>query len=489
MRVSRQTRILLLAGLLLSNAFSQPAGPLDAIASALHDKAFARALDLLQPALRESPADPRLWAMRGAAYAGEGNTHEALAAFQRALEIAPNYVPALRGAAQIDYDNANPVGIPLLKRLLRLNPKDVTGHGMLAVLEYQHGDCNAAVVHFGMAASLFESQVPALQAYGACLVKLRRLDQAVGVFERTLALNPGDHQERRVLAALQLMDHRPEEAVASLDPLLSADPDASTLDLASAAYEATHQAEKAEEALRKAIRIDPRNVSLYVGFSALAAAHHLVQAGIDVVDGGIGLQPDAAPLYFARGVLYVQVGEYDRAEADFDRAYNRDPKQSLTIAAQGLISILQNDPAHAEAAISQKLARTPNDPVLLYLQAELLMQQGAEPGSPEFTKAMRSAKRAIEIRPTLAPGHDVLGKLYLQSGDAKKAAVECRKAVELDPKNQSALYHLIQSLRKTDDKNEIPEMLKRLASLRQHVAITQREQDQYKLVEGEPEPK
>lgn len=99
--------------------------------------------------------------------------------------------------------------------------------------------------------------------------------------------------------------------------------------------------------------------------------------------------------------------------------------------------------------------------------ADILTQKGTEPGSAEFQTAMRSAKKAVALRPNLGPARAVLAKLYLQAGDYPEAAVQCRKALEIDPKNQPSLYHLIQALRKSDKKNEIPELLKRLVMLRQ----------------------
>ena len=69
------------------------------------------------------------------------------------------------------------------------------------------------------------------------------------------------------------------------------------------------------------------------------------------------------------------------------------------------------------------------------------------------------------------------------------SAGQCRKALEIDPKNQSALYHLIQALRKTDKKDQIPELLKRLALLRQQATKDEREQYRYKLVEGDTQAK
>jgi tetratricopeptide (TPR) repeat protein len=459
--------------------------PTAPIISALQEHQYDEALRLLHPALSAAPGDSQLWAMQGVAYQGQGNKKEALNSFRHALKISPDNIPALQAVAQISYDAGDPAGIPVLEHLLRLRPNDVTSHGMLAVLEYQQGDCSAAVVHFEKAAALFASQLPALHAYGTCLVKLKRVDEAADIFSKSLALDPDDRRERQTVASVQLMAHQPEQAIATLGPLMGTNTDALSLQLASAAYEDLHNTDKAVDALRQAILLDPQNVNLYVNFAALSSTHQSFQVGIDVVNDGINLQPKAAPLYFARGVLYVQTAQYDKAQADFDKAYDLDPSQSLSVAAQGLATAQQNDLPRALTGVEEKLARRPEDPILLYMQADILTQQGAEPGSPEFQTAMRSAKKAVELRPSLGPARGVLAKLYLQNGQYAEAAVQCRKALEIDPRDQSAVYHLIQALRKTDDKSDIPELLKRLAQLRQQATNEEREQYRYKLVEGD----
>ena len=457
----------------------------DHIASALREQRFDTALGMLREALKESPGSAQLWTMQGVAYQGQGKTSEALSSFRHALKISPDYIPALENTAQLEFDAGSPDGIPTIERLLRLRPNDVTSHGMLAVLDYQKGDCAAAVVHFEKAAALFESKPMALHAYGACLVKLKHFDNAVEVFQKSVALNPGDASERYVLASVQLMAHHPDQAIATLEPLLDAKQDALALELASAAYEDLHDTERAVETLRQAILLHPENVSLYVDFAALSATHQSFQVGIDVVNDGINLQPKAAPLYFARGVLYVQLAEYEKAQSDFEKAYALDPSQSLSAAAQGLAAAQRTDLAQALNGVEEKLAHKPDDPVLLYVQADILAQEGAEPGSADFEKAMHSAKRAVALRPALGPAHGVLAKLYLQSGQYGDAAAQCRKALEIDPNDQSALYHLIQAMRRNDPNHEIPQLLKRLASLRADAAQKEREQYRFKLIEGD----
>lgn len=485
-----QSSCLLLAPVLFVSAMlSQTPDQTDKIASALHNHEFENALAQLRPALQASPESARLWAMQGTAYSGAGDKKQALASFHRALQISPDYLPALHGAAQIEYEAGNARAVPLLERILRLQPSDSTGHGMLAVVEYQHGNCKHAVPHFEKADALFDSQPNALNAYGICLVRLRQFDQAVDVFKRVIALQHDDREARHVLASVQLMDRKPEDAIRTLQPLLAAStPSAATLELASTAYEDAHDTPHAVAALRQALLLEPQNVDLYLDFAYVCAVHDSVQVGVNVVSDGIGQQPNSTQLYFARGVLYVQLAEYDRANADFERAYELDPSQSLSVAAQGLAALQSNDLSRALADVHAKLARKPNDPLLLYLEADLLAQRGADPGTPEFQTAMRSAKKAVTVQPSLAAARGVLAKLYLQSGQNQQAVEQCRRALEIDPKDQTSLYRLIQALRKTGNTNEIPALLKRLAQLREEARKEERERYRYKLVEGATEP-
>lgn len=474
----------LLMFFLVPGLLAQTTNQIDGIGSALQAKQFDKALELLQPELKLAPGNAELWAMRGTALAGLGRQQDALESFRRSLKISPDYLPALKGAIQIEYEAGNKDAIPLLQRIVRLHPTDPVSHGMLAVLQYQQGDCKAAVIHFEKAGKLFDAQPGALNAYGTCLMRLEQPDRAVDVFQRALDLNPDDERERRSLASVQLLAHRPEDAIDTLAPLLqSTNPAAGTLELAANAYEQKKDTPDAVGTLRKAILLDPQNINLYLDFANLSYAHDSFQVGIDVVSDGINVQPKAAVLYFARGVLYVQLAQYDKGEADFEKAYELDPSQSLSSAALGLAAAQQNDLDRALASVQASLKQKPNDAILLYLQAEILSQKGAEPGTPEFAIAVRAASEAVRLRPTLADPRAVLATLDLQAGRYKEAIEQCRKALESDPKNQTALYHLIQALRKTGDTQELPELIKRLALIRKEASHEQSQRYQYKLVE------
>ena len=463
-------------------------GAISAVTSALRAGRFDDALELLSPELGRNPDNAQLWALRGIALSGKGSKKESLIAFRHALKISPDYLPALEGAAQIEYDNGGRDASILLERILQLHPDDPTSHAMLAVLAYRRGDCASAVAHFERSGALLDGQPEAIQEYGGCLIRLKQTDKAISLLSRALAQPNADAGVRRRLASVQMMAQRPKDAIATLQPLLLANlGEADVVELAAAAYEADGNTPEAVRLLRQAIVVDPHNVNLYLDFANICLDHQSFSVGIDMINAGLAAEPKAAQLYAARGILYVQTADFDKAQADFEKADALDPRQSLGSDAEGLAAVQQNDPEHALTTVRAKLGKSPNDPFLLYLQSEILTQKGPAPGSTEFREAVESARKAVAIRPSLAAARDVLAKLYLQEGQSEAAAQQSRKAFNSDPKDQTALYHLIQALRKSgQNKEEIPELLKKLAELRMETTKEEAEHNRYKLVEQEP---
>jgi predicted Zn-dependent protease len=73
----------------------------------------------------------------------------------------------------------------------------------------------------------------------------------------------------------------------------------------------------------------------------------------------------------------------------------------------------------------------------------------------------------------------------MQTGQYPEAIEQCRKALVSDPKDQTAVYRLIQALRKTGQNSDIPGLLTRLAQLREQATNEERERYRYKLLEDD----
>jgi len=465
-------------------AAAQSSDPIAPITSALRAGQFDRALELLQPALQQNPKSAQLWTLEGISFSAKSNQKAALDAFQHALNLSPDYLPALEGAAQIEYENGGKDAVRLLQRVLALRPHDPTSHAMLAVLAYRRGDCDRAVPEFEQSGPLLDGQPGSLEAYGDCLLRLKQPERAIAVLRRALERANGDAAARYRLASAQLITQHPKDALATLEPLLEGDaPESDVVELAASAYEDDGNTPEAVRILRQAIVSNPHNVNLYVDFANVSLDHQSYQVGIDMINAGLQAEPKAAALYVARGILYVQLAQYDNAESDFEMADTLDPKQAMGSAAEGLAAVEKNDPDQALVTVQEKLAKKPNDPFLLYLKAEIIAQRGPDPASADFRDALASAKRAITIRPSLAAARDILAKLYLQAGENEAAIEQSRKALNTDPKDQTALYHLIQALRKSGRKQEVPNLLKELADLRAQATKEEAAHNRYKLVE------
>ncbi len=112
---------------------------MQSIAVVLRANQYESALQLLKPALIQFPRDPRLWTMQGVAFSGIRSGDQALAAYRHALAISSDYLPALEGAAQIEYEKDGKDATSLLQRVLKLRPEDPTSHAMLGSLAYKQG--------------------------------------------------------------------------------------------------------------------------------------------------------------------------------------------------------------------------------------------------------------------------------------------------------------------------------------------------------------
>jgi|HubBroStandDraft_6_1064221.scaffolds.fasta_scaffold128247_1 tetratricopeptide (TPR) repeat protein len=456
---------------------------ISAIQSALRAGDNNQALTLVHTQLQNYPKDVKLWTLEGIALTHLGRDKEALAAYNKALAISPDYLAALEGAAELEYKAGSSRAIPLLQRILKVRPDEPTTHAMLAALAYKKHDCATAIEHFQKSSPVLSSQPTALEEYGACLLDLQKPDDALPVFEQLLTLQPNDPHARYNLAVVQFTAQHSADAINTLRPLLEAsEPDPDVLDLASAAYEDTGDTPRAVSLLRQAIVASPQKVKYYVDFAALSFKHQSFQVGVEMIDAGLTQLPKAARLYIARGILYIQMGQFEKGQSDFEAANKLDPDQASAAVAEGLAQMQSSNLDQALKTVQTELKAHPSNAFLHYLKAEIISQGGPAVGTPEFNEAVKAASRAVQLQPDFPLARNVLGNLYLQSGQNEKAIEQCRAVLRENPSDQIAVYHLLLALRKINDpESEVPALVKRLAELRAQSQQQEASTNRYKL--------
>jgi tetratricopeptide (TPR) repeat protein len=476
--------IWVLFALALSAAPQQPG--LDRVGEALRAERPEEAIRLLQPLLEARPGDPRLWTMSGIALARANRPNESLDAYDKALQLKPDYLPAIQGAAEAAFHSGHASARQRLEKLLAVQPDSAVAHAMLGSLAYSNEDCAGAVSHFERSGSIVEKNTFVAQQYAECLFLSRRPTDAAPIFRRLLEAEPGDDSLRYNLGLSLEESGRHDEAAAVLQPLANsdkADPDA--LSLLAEAQEAHLDTPGALETLKKAIRLFPKQERLYLQLAELCMQHNSYDLGLEVTQAGIENLSTTPGLLTMQGVIYAQLGRYSEAEAAFEKATAQDPQQRS--AALGLTLTLQKTGRLGESIETLRGRRRehPEDAVTAFLLAQALIRRGVSPGQPEFEEARQALELAVPALPAEAEPRVALGKLYLASGEIDQAVKALREAVNLDSSDRAATYQLMMLLRRADRDEEAQQVAKRIREQLSEDKKEEIQRNRYRLVKGD----
>ncbi len=477
------TQNILRLALLVSGAMAR-AADLTPVITALRAQDYQRALTLAHEMRSQTPSDPRVWTLEGMANEGLKNRPEALKDYRAAVRLHRDYVPALKAEAQLEYADGNPESKTILEHLVRLDSTDQVSHAMLAALAYKEKNCGAAVAEYRQSSTVISTNAEALTQFGECLLQEGQPEPAIAALSQVATLKPADWQSRYNLASAEMADKQPAKAMETLQAdLSSADVAPEVLNLAARAYEASGDTPRAVESLRQAILRQPKKEAYYLNFADLCFDHTSFQVGVDMIDAGLTQLPRSANLYLARGILFGQLGDFAKAESDFDHADSLDRSGTVSGAAASLAELQNSNLSKALAIARGRLKTNPRDPMLHYVKAATLKQMGAQPGSSDFQEAVTSAQIAVRLKPDFSAARNLLGSLYLQQGKYRLAEEQFRAVLKADPIDQTALYHLIQVSRKSGETREVPGLVKQLSEAR----MAQRRRDEatakYRLVE------
>lgn len=457
------------------------------IVSALQARDFDKALKLSQVALAAHPADYRLWTLRGMATAGKGNLPQALTAYRHALRLAPAFLPALEGAAQTEFQLGQSDAHDTLQKILALRPEDPPTHALLGILDARAKNCANALGHFEKARPVLAQQPEAQADDALCLAEQGRDAEAVDAFSAILARDPSQRDARYNLALAQWNTHRAQDALDTLKPITDADAaDPDVLILAADIVESMGDTARAVALLRKALVADPKRVDAYLQFATLSYDHASPQVGVDMINFGLTQLPAEPRLYLVRGILLTQLGEFTRAADDFEKASQLDPRLKFLGEAEGLVASQQHHSAQALAQFRAAVREHPNEAYAHYLLAEALNGEGPQSGTPEYAEELDAAKAAVRLDPKLVAARDLLSGIYLERSMGAQSIAESRGALAIDPDDQQAVYHLIVALRNTDQKDQIPALLKRLLALRAAPQEQGHKASRYRLYEDQP---
>jgi tetratricopeptide (TPR) repeat protein len=118
------------------------------------------------------------------------------------------------------------------------------------------------------------------------------------------------------------------------------------------------------------------------------------------------------------------------------------------------------------------------------------MNKSPAPESAVYREALKAALFAVKSKPDLVKGRDLLASMYMRSEQYSLAIEQCRLALQYAPADETAMYHLIISLRHSGHSDELQPLVKRLSEMHQESLHAETGRKKFMLVEpGEGNPK
>lgn len=137
--------------------------------------------------------------------------------------------------------------------------------------------------------------------------------------------------------------------------------------------------------------------------------------------------------YYSRGVCYERTKDWEKAQADLQKALKLDPEQELTLNYLGYSWVDQN--IHVKEAmdlIRRAVQKRPNDGYFVDSLGWAYYRQN------EFDKAVKHLERAVELKPDDPVINDHLGDAYWKVGRRLEANYQWQYALGLEPEPEDA---------------------------------------------------
>lgn len=365
----------------------------------------------------------------GAALEANNEPQAAVDEYKEAVKRSPGTVPAEVALVRLTLSLGDAkAAVQFAREALGLRPQLGGVRLMLAKALIATRSLDAAETELTTLLKAVPSSAEAHAVMGLVQSFKRDSARARQEYTRALELDPASFEALAGAIGLDMDDNKVADARARLERRLASAPtDMRTLLLAGKTYTFIKDWHRAEEALRKAMQVDP----------------------------------SALPVYEGLAQLYIAQKRLDEARMQFDDLVKRQPKQIGPLTMAGMILSIQNRPDEARKRYEQVIAIDPQSPVA----ANNLAWTYAETGG-NLDVALQLARTAVSKAPNQPSFNDTLGWIYYKKGLNDLAISSLKQSVASDPRNPDYLFHLGLAYARKGDKSNAQKTLEQALNLK-----------------------
>jgi tetratricopeptide (TPR) repeat protein len=368
-----------------------------------------------------SPDNPVARYNLGRAHIAKGEWEQARQAFQKAIELRPDYMLARLALAQLlvtrgDFDAALKSAQEILKvDRQNKNAQLIESAAFLGQKKYAE---SRAMLNAMLTKNPNSPDV--LFQLGVVNLAEGKYKDASDSFKRTYELNPANSRGLMGMVETDMAENKPDEAIKTLE----------------------------SEAAKAPNRLD---VQLALGNTEVRAGRYDLAIGyFQRVLNGLDKTTKA------RGDIYMRIGETYRRKGDLqdsisalEDARKFLPDNIVILSTLGLVLDSAGKWPEAKQVYSATLKMDPNNAVSLNNLAFLMAEHG---DSGDLDTALTMAQKAKQMLPNLPEVSDTLGWIYLKKNLSGDAVDIFKDLVSKVPNSSTYHYHLAKAYAQQGDK-------------------------------------
>ncbi len=340
----------------------------------------------------------------GECYRRLGRIDEAVAAYTRAVRLAPLYFGVYSDLAGVLRDQGRyEEALAVFEKYSSIEPGDPWAHHNVSVSLLDVGRYVEAEAESRKAVELAPDNAVARSNLGAALLAQEKYAEALTAFNAALELAPDDVMAlaNRGTAAFYLGDY--ELAVSSYERAVElglGDPE--LLAHLGDAYAALERYEDAYTAYSRAVAAAPENAQLLSLLGSICELTGRYGEAVEAHRLAVSLEPDNPDYRYYLGVAYVNAGKFSLAEQQF----------------------------LAELAVKPDDARAHNNLAAIYREQR------------RYQRSIDQARRALELSPGYPEAYINLGLSQAMMGRVEEGTTTLRQGTEAAPESARLWYTL-----------------------------------------------
>ncbi len=443
-------------------------------------KRFDKALAAAKALEAAQPNDPSVYNLQGGVYLGMKEEAKAVASFEKALSIKPDFFPAVANLVQLAVRDKKPdIARQHLLKYLEKDKKHIEAMNGLAQLSAIEGKPAEVTSWLEKASTENPDSVVAARALGNHYIRTGEKQKALTLARKFQVAHPKDLDMLDQLGQAQLVNQDAAGALETYSKLVGQSPKSA---IAHFRLALTHLQMKntssAVEGLKKAVALQEDFLDAQLAQVELAVRANKFDDAMAIARTIQKQRPKEAAGFALEGSLLQGQNKLAQAVGPFEKAFALAPNPSAMIKLHAALRAA-GKAKDADARLAQWQKDNKPDPVVALYVAEnqlarkeykeaIVSLEGVTKLAPtnpagwnnlawayqqeKDPRALKTAEHALSLAADSPAVIDTLGWILVEQGNMTRGMAMLQKAVTMAPDAPDIRLHLAMALAKSGDK-------------------------------------